>query len=282
MELHVRVRCPDTGASVWRPAADPPSDLGFEFECEFDYDLSDSDLQAEDLGFDARAPFSIEAPLGPPEEKCGPHAGWTLAEGKTCSESDVPPEWCGKTSIMVRNLPYKCTPTMFYREVCNAGFEDLVDYIYVPVNHKGSTCKGYAFANFVDPSSAYRFYGVFDGKKMCIPGSKKLLEVTPAFLQGYDQNCANNAQTSRRVSAGVVFDSRRGHGAQDATFDEEASLACFEDDHAQLTASPVSEYQRRVPRKSTARNRSATVAHDFGTVSWRDAEPRRRNSTFLL
>eukprot|EP00928_Gymnodinium_smaydae_P001572 TRINITY_DN10574_c0_g2_i1.p1 TRINITY_DN10574_c0_g2~~TRINITY_DN10574_c0_g2_i1.p1 ORF type:complete len:367 (-),score=32.89 TRINITY_DN10574_c0_g2_i1:81-1181(-) len=115
--------------------------------------------------------------------------------------ADLPSEWRGMTSVMVRNLSYKCTPKRFNDELCKAGFEGLFDYTYVPVNYSSYTCKGYAFVNFVDAHTAYRFYTVFDSQKMRIPGSKKLLEVTPSNLQGYNQNITHAERTKHTAKS---------------------------------------------------------------------------------
>eukprot|EP00928_Gymnodinium_smaydae_P069417 TRINITY_DN5289_c0_g4_i3.p1 TRINITY_DN5289_c0_g4~~TRINITY_DN5289_c0_g4_i3.p1 ORF type:complete len:312 (+),score=23.05 TRINITY_DN5289_c0_g4_i3:68-1003(+) len=103
----------------------------------------------------------------------------------------LPSEWQGKTSVMVRNIPYKCTRPMFFEAVKRAGFENLYDYAYMPLNAGRATSKGYAFLNFSDDITAYRFKVHFDGKKMDVPKKSKLLEVIPANLQGYLRNEAH-------------------------------------------------------------------------------------------
>eukprot|EP00928_Gymnodinium_smaydae_P078807 TRINITY_DN62881_c0_g1_i1.p1 TRINITY_DN62881_c0_g1~~TRINITY_DN62881_c0_g1_i1.p1 ORF type:complete len:276 (-),score=42.29 TRINITY_DN62881_c0_g1_i1:544-1371(-) len=209
--LQLGMRRSSSNESVWCPTSDLPSSLEFEFEFESELEKErfDSDTQSEDHGVN-----KSESWAPPPSEMSRKSSDdrrteCRLEEGTPSNESDVPSEWQGKMSVMVRNLPYKCTPSMFFDELCQAGFENLVDYIYVPVNYKGMTCKGYAFANFVDSSSAYDFFCRFNARKMNIPGSKKLLEVTPAFLQGYDQNSSNITHANKRVNAGVVLDSRK-------------------------------------------------------------------------
>eukprot|EP00928_Gymnodinium_smaydae_P032604 TRINITY_DN23565_c0_g2_i1.p1 TRINITY_DN23565_c0_g2~~TRINITY_DN23565_c0_g2_i1.p1 ORF type:complete len:300 (+),score=38.74 TRINITY_DN23565_c0_g2_i1:61-960(+) len=104
---------------------------------------------------------------------------------------DIPREWHGKTSVMVRNISYKCSRTMFREELNKAGFQNQYDFIYVPVSVGRGNCKGYAFVNFVDDRIAYRFKVQFDGFKMNVPGSVKRLEVIPANLQGYAQNASH-------------------------------------------------------------------------------------------
>eukprot|EP00928_Gymnodinium_smaydae_P023930 TRINITY_DN19545_c0_g4_i1.p1 TRINITY_DN19545_c0_g4~~TRINITY_DN19545_c0_g4_i1.p1 ORF type:complete len:388 (+),score=38.79 TRINITY_DN19545_c0_g4_i1:38-1201(+) len=106
-------------------------------------------------------------------------------------EEPIPIEWQNKTSVMVRNLSFKCTPAIFQGELCKSGFDGLFNYVSVPVNRGSPTSKGYAFIDFVDTRTAYRFKQKFDSSVMNIPGSKKLLEVIPAKLQGSQNNQSN-------------------------------------------------------------------------------------------
>eukprot|EP00928_Gymnodinium_smaydae_P037095 TRINITY_DN25810_c0_g1_i3.p1 TRINITY_DN25810_c0_g1~~TRINITY_DN25810_c0_g1_i3.p1 ORF type:complete len:590 (-),score=54.41 TRINITY_DN25810_c0_g1_i3:369-2138(-) len=112
-------------------------------------------------------------------------------------DHDFPSEWHGKTSVMVRNLSYKCTEKRFRAELLNAGLEGLYDHVHVPINFATHTCKGYAFVNFVDTRSAYTFYRMFDSTMPRIPGSKKLLQVQPSNLQGFEQNVSHNERKKK-------------------------------------------------------------------------------------
>eukprot|EP00928_Gymnodinium_smaydae_P028502 TRINITY_DN21720_c0_g1_i1.p1 TRINITY_DN21720_c0_g1~~TRINITY_DN21720_c0_g1_i1.p1 ORF type:complete len:392 (+),score=56.07 TRINITY_DN21720_c0_g1_i1:65-1177(+) len=101
---------------------------------------------------------------------------------------EVPPEWEGKTTAMIRNLSFKCNETMLRRALKKAGFKNLFDFIHMPIYRQRFTSKGYAFVNFKDPQTAYRFKVMFDSTIPDIPGSKKLLEVIPANIQGLQAN----------------------------------------------------------------------------------------------
>eukprot|EP00928_Gymnodinium_smaydae_P069412 TRINITY_DN5289_c0_g1_i2.p1 TRINITY_DN5289_c0_g1~~TRINITY_DN5289_c0_g1_i2.p1 ORF type:complete len:433 (+),score=58.36 TRINITY_DN5289_c0_g1_i2:37-1299(+) len=129
----------------------------------------------------------------PPGEFFLPHSVEEPRSPKQPADSDdaMPKEWQGKTSIMVRNISYKCTRATFFNMLKTAGFENLFDYVYLPVNAGRGTSKGYAFVNFIDDISAYRFKVRFDGQKVNIPGGSKRLEVIPANLQGYSQNASH-------------------------------------------------------------------------------------------
>eukprot|EP00928_Gymnodinium_smaydae_P022508 TRINITY_DN1887_c0_g3_i1.p1 TRINITY_DN1887_c0_g3~~TRINITY_DN1887_c0_g3_i1.p1 ORF type:complete len:313 (-),score=51.89 TRINITY_DN1887_c0_g3_i1:537-1475(-) len=116
-------------------------------------------------------------------------------------EKDIPIEWQGKTSVMVRNISYKCSRMMFCEALDKAGYKNLFNYVYVPINAGRGTSKGYAFANFLDDRTAYRFKEQFHGRKMDVPGSFKLLEIIPANLQGYSQNASHYIAKQSELSA---------------------------------------------------------------------------------
>eukprot|EP00928_Gymnodinium_smaydae_P010033 TRINITY_DN13769_c0_g3_i2.p1 TRINITY_DN13769_c0_g3~~TRINITY_DN13769_c0_g3_i2.p1 ORF type:complete len:359 (+),score=37.59 TRINITY_DN13769_c0_g3_i2:63-1079(+) len=128
----------------------------------------------------------------------------TFTDRSRSIDVDCAGEWYGKTAVMIRNLSYKCTSDLLWSELRQAGFEHVVDYLYLPRylprNRGTSTSKGYAFVNFVDPTWAYECYKVFDSSLMRIPGSKKPLEVVPAKSQGRDANCTETSSSSQQFT----------------------------------------------------------------------------------
>eukprot|EP00928_Gymnodinium_smaydae_P013371 TRINITY_DN1487_c1_g1_i2.p1 TRINITY_DN1487_c1_g1~~TRINITY_DN1487_c1_g1_i2.p1 ORF type:complete len:308 (+),score=53.10 TRINITY_DN1487_c1_g1_i2:57-980(+) len=182
---------------------DCPKDVALDSATET-VETSDGYEPSEGASFSQEEWSSIDTPVLSPREAafeskssvCLDLVGGLLQPGvskdtKGLDKQDLPVEWQGKTSVMVRNISYKCSRNMFVEELNNAGFKGLFDYAYVPINAGRGTSKGYAFANFVDDRTAYRFKEQFDGRKMNIPGGLKLLEVIPANLQGYSQNASH-------------------------------------------------------------------------------------------
>eukprot|EP00928_Gymnodinium_smaydae_P049296 TRINITY_DN33078_c0_g1_i1.p1 TRINITY_DN33078_c0_g1~~TRINITY_DN33078_c0_g1_i1.p1 ORF type:complete len:323 (+),score=12.71 TRINITY_DN33078_c0_g1_i1:56-970(+) len=147
-----------------------------DFSCVREERSADSITCASVTSFDAFSARVQEQMLEEPASKKG---------------FDIPSEWQGKTSVMIRNISYKCTRDMFCEELDKAGFQDLFDYVYVPVNAGRGTSKGYAFANFVDDRTAYRFKVRFDGRQMDMPGGVKRLVIIPANLQGFSENASH-------------------------------------------------------------------------------------------
>eukprot|EP00928_Gymnodinium_smaydae_P021484 TRINITY_DN18383_c0_g5_i1.p1 TRINITY_DN18383_c0_g5~~TRINITY_DN18383_c0_g5_i1.p1 ORF type:complete len:361 (+),score=49.97 TRINITY_DN18383_c0_g5_i1:54-1085(+) len=110
-----------------------------------------------------------------------------------CSET-LPIEWQGKTSVCLKNVPYRFTRDMFHEELRIAGFEGTYDYMYLPFHGQaGSKGKGYAFLNFVSDRIAYKFKCKFDAH--CFHdasgnGSRPLI-IIPSNLQGYEDNVSH-------------------------------------------------------------------------------------------
>lgn len=114
--------------------------------------------------------------------------------------STVPSEWLEVTTVMMRNLPNKYTQQMLLMEVNSCGFGGTFDFLYLPIDAETAANRGYAFLNFLDPSSAWMFRCMFEGRKMSRFNSKKVISVVPATLQGFDANYAH--YTRARVSRG--------------------------------------------------------------------------------
>eukprot|EP00928_Gymnodinium_smaydae_P082131 TRINITY_DN6553_c2_g1_i4.p1 TRINITY_DN6553_c2_g1~~TRINITY_DN6553_c2_g1_i4.p1 ORF type:complete len:309 (-),score=32.89 TRINITY_DN6553_c2_g1_i4:222-1148(-) len=140
-----------------------------------------------------------------------PSVRWLLDDSHEphddAGDAVVPSEWMGKTSVMIRNVPYKCTAEHLQKELCLRGFEGLFDYVYLPGHVGSKTCKGYAFVNFVDSSTALAFKNSCHGSTMHELRAKKLLEVIPANLQGLLDNASHQQITKdRQIQPGCASD----------------------------------------------------------------------------
>eukprot|EP00928_Gymnodinium_smaydae_P012455 TRINITY_DN14514_c2_g2_i1.p1 TRINITY_DN14514_c2_g2~~TRINITY_DN14514_c2_g2_i1.p1 ORF type:complete len:354 (-),score=29.84 TRINITY_DN14514_c2_g2_i1:165-1226(-) len=147
----------------------------------------------------------IQAPLASvPEARSVGELSTSYSSGSLCSvvgpseENDtlvdeLPIEWRGKTSVMIRNISYQLNQCALSHALHEAGFGGLFDYVYVPMNASGvtSTSKGYAFVNFLSAHAAYSFKTLFDGRSLTIAGNHKRLQVIPSNLQGYNANVSH-------------------------------------------------------------------------------------------
>merc|ERR1712151_1100613 len=71
-------------------------------------------------------------------------------------------------------------------------FRGRFDFVYRPIDFKNKCNVGYGFINFRTPGACEEFVNKFNGAdvRKCLPGlnSRKICEVTPARVQGLDEN----------------------------------------------------------------------------------------------
>lgn len=106
------------------------------------------------------------------------------------AESGVPVS--GFTTIMIRNIPKKCTQRMLLGDIASAGFGEGVDFLYLPTDISSGKNLGYAFVNFVRPACAQLFREQFHKRHLqCMRGSRAGLSVSFAVIQGFHANVEN-------------------------------------------------------------------------------------------
>lgn len=95
------------------------------------------------------------------------------------------------TTVMLRNIPNKYTREMLVKQLC-VDFNGLFDFMYLPIDFKNKCNVGYGFINFRTQDATEYFVKCFHGVdvRKCLPGlnSKKIVEVTPARVQGLGEN----------------------------------------------------------------------------------------------
>lgn len=95
------------------------------------------------------------------------------------------------TTVMLRNIPNKYTREMLVR-VLNQDYLGVYDFLYLPIDFKNKCNVGYGFINFRTTEACEHFIKQFHGVdvRQCLPGinSKKVAEVTPARMQGLNEN----------------------------------------------------------------------------------------------
>jgi len=97
----------------------------------------------------------------------------------------------GNTTVMLRNIPNKYTREMLVKQL-NQDFRGRFDFVYLPIDFKNKCNVGYGFINFRTTEACDEFVAKFNGVdvRKCLPGlnSRKIAEVTPARVQGLDEN----------------------------------------------------------------------------------------------
>lgn len=96
------------------------------------------------------------------------------------------------TTVMFRNIPNKYTRDMLVTQLESDDFTGKFDFVYLPMDFKHKCNVGYAFINFRTVEACETFHEKFKDFEVskCMPGinSKKVCEVTPARVQGLEDN----------------------------------------------------------------------------------------------
>jgi len=95
------------------------------------------------------------------------------------------------TTVMFRNIPNKYTREMLVKQL-EQDLKGQFDFVYLPIDFKNKCNVGYAFINFRTIEACECFLNSFNGVEVrkCLPGlnSRKVTEVTPARVQGFEEN----------------------------------------------------------------------------------------------
>mmetsp|Transcript_140521 Transcript_140521/g.262073 ORF Transcript_140521/g.262073 Transcript_140521/m.262073 type:complete len:567 (+) Transcript_140521:127-1827(+) len=105
------------------------------------------------------------------------------------------------TTLMLRNIPNECTRNQLFEHLEKAGFQGMIDFIYLPINFSTDRNFGYSFLNFRTAETASAFMETFNGVPIskCLPIFKgdKACKVVPAAIQGWEANmrklCGSNS-----------------------------------------------------------------------------------------
>jgi len=91
----------------------------------------------------------------------------------------------GRTTLMVRNIPNKCTRSGLLAALLAGGIAAAsVDFVYLPVDFKHRCNLGYAFVNCTSAGATAALHDAFHGRPWPEFRSRKVCAVTYARLQG--------------------------------------------------------------------------------------------------
>jgi hypothetical protein len=115
--------------------------------------------------------------------------GSNSADGAFQAQANTGPIGC--TTVMLRNIPNKYTREMLVKQL-SSEFRGRFDFVYLPIDFKNRCNVGYGFINFRTVDACDEFVTKFNGVdvRKCLPGlnSRKVAEVTPARVQGLEEN----------------------------------------------------------------------------------------------
>jgi len=105
-----------------------------------------------------------------------------LEDGQTLADKPV-------TTLMIRNLPPQMTQLCLLKELDEAGFEGLYDFVYMPQSFNTNENSGFAFVNFLDPCTAGILVGRWHRQHRFGRSTKQPpLNIAPADVQGLEAN----------------------------------------------------------------------------------------------
>lgn len=88
-----------------------------------------------------------------------------------------------RTTLMVKNIPNKYDQEMLL-ETVNKKFKGTYDFFYLPIDFKNKCNVGYAFINFIEPTSVAKFFEDFNQKRWEKFNSEKVCSIAYARIQG--------------------------------------------------------------------------------------------------
>jgi hypothetical protein len=104
-----------------------------------------------------------------------------------------------QTTVMVRNIPTRTSVKVLLElleKTLDGLLEELVDFVYLPIDFKTNKNLGYCFINFTSPELATACISELDSKKYVFcDTSEKQLQISYSNRQGYFRNLEVFAQT---------------------------------------------------------------------------------------
>ncbi|CAJ1363634.1 unnamed protein product [Effrenium voratum] len=109
----------------------------------------------------------------------------TAANGEKDPDDGV--EWQAVRTVMIKNIPCRCSSQEVLRAVNTLGFDGTYDFFYLPMNRRHKQGIGYAFINFREPGAAAKFKQAIWGYRFPGRNSTKVVHVAVAQLQGREE-----------------------------------------------------------------------------------------------
>lgn len=105
------------------------------------------------------------------------------------------------TTLMIRNIPNRCSQRELIGELEKAGFAGCFDFVYVPLDLGTMSNVGYAFVNFIHSSYAVRCMELLPRIQFSRQRkSGKPVAVSPAHMQGLEANLRHYEKSAVNTS----------------------------------------------------------------------------------
>jgi len=162
-----------------------------EDECS----LSDNSVQTKLTEISAS---QWEVPATPKDSKHG-----LVPRNVNLAEEFVKGKKEGKeiTTLMIRNIPNRCSQRELIGELERVGFVSCFDFVYVPLDLGTMSNVGYAFVNFIHPMYAAQCLEILPLHQFSRQRkSGKPVAVSPAHMQGLEANLRHYEKSAVNTS----------------------------------------------------------------------------------
>jgi hypothetical protein len=105
------------------------------------------------------------------------------------------------TTVMIRNIPNRCSQRELIAELEAAGFQGCFDFLYIPLDLGTMSNVGYAFVNFTLPTHALRCMQALPKHQFKRQrNAGKSVAVLPAHMQGLEANLRHYEKSAVNTS----------------------------------------------------------------------------------
>jgi len=184
-------------SSVSTYASDSSNSLSSMAWCdeEDECSLSDNSVQSKLTEISAS---QWEVPATPKDSKHG-----LVPRNVNLAEEFVKGKKEGKeiTTLMIRNIPNRCSQRELIGELERVGFVSCFDFVYVPLDLGTMSNVGYAFVNFIHPMYAAQCLEILPLHQFSRQRkSGKPVAVSPAHMQGLEANLRHYEKSAVNTS----------------------------------------------------------------------------------
>lgn len=173
------------------------------------------------------------------------------------------------TTAMLRNIPNRYTQASLLHEIEDEGFSGSFNFFYLPMDTHNRTNVGYAFINFKTPEDMSRFTKLFAGYNFKDHASQKIARVSPAHIQGFEENIRHFANRAVAHSRNSQYRPLVVHQGQQLDLTEAYDLLCKKGSAA--AASPEPAEQHLDPAAAEFFPAMPASAFSIGAPDWMSA-----------
>lgn len=133
------------------------------------------------------------------KDYCHAHVPKTVDLAKEFAEKQ---HGAAPTTLMIRNIPNRCTQIELVNELEYLGFAGTFDFLYIPLDKGTMSNVGYAFVNFSTALAASSCMSIFKGYRFLSHRrvSAKLSTASVAHIQGLEANLKHYENSAVKIA----------------------------------------------------------------------------------